>query len=211
MPVTLPPLPYAHDALQPYMSAKTVRFHYDGKQARYVRNTNEIVRDIPRLQNASLATIMQDAQAARRRSKGALRVRANKLFDQASQAWTHAMFWRSMRPRPPGQRPVFSRSLERYIDPQRTKDAFKREAMGLFGSGWVWLCLTDGRQFRVQATQNAEQPAGQPLLVCDLWEHAYYLDYPDAKGEFLDVWLDHLVDWDFAEQMFSGAIPQELR
>ncbi len=95
-------------------------------------------------------------------------------------------------------------------DLESLREAFREEAMGLFGSGWVWLYATDDG-LTVAALPDAEQPDGDPLLVCDVWEHAYYLDYPDAKRKFIDTWLDRLVNWDFANRMLSGNVPRELR
>lgn len=212
MPVALPPLPYAYGALAPYMSSATLRFHHDGHQARYVRNTNQMVRGSP-LENATLVEIIEAAEAGRgdgdRQGAPFLRRPAaswERLYQQASQAWTHAMFWHCMRPgggaAPEGPLRPWWRDA---------REAFVAEAKALFGSGWVWLVNDDG-QLRVVRTSNAERPpSGQPLLVCDLWEHAYYLDYPDAKGQFVDVWLDRLVNWGFAEQMLVGEIPPELQ
>lgn len=209
MPFELPPLPYAHDALEPAMSATTVRFHHDGHQARYFRTTNDMLRGFRAMRpGTTLRQLVGIADAQRRRSHGSEKAYWEKLFDQASQAWTHTLYWHSMRPNGGGALPRTLASFGRLND---IHEAFKTEAKNLFGSGWVWLYLVNGIGVKVKALPNAEQPPGLPLMVMDIWEHAYYLDYPDAKGEFVDVWLKNLANWEFAERMLRGDVPPELR
>lgn len=209
VPIALPPLPYEFGALAPYMSAQTLRYHYEGNHAKYVRRTNEMIRGSA-LENASLLEIVKVAERERERSRPSaiFRNRASwdRLFDQASQAWTHTMFWYSMCPG--GTRPQPNGPLGPLF--RQANDALYEEALQLFGSGWVWVVDDDGR-LRIVATPNAERPAGNPLLVCDLWEHAYIYDYPVDRAAYVRTWLDHLANWAFAERMLAGEIPPELR
>lgn len=188
----LAPLPYADNALEPYISAKTISFHYGKHHQGYVDNLNKLVAGTP-MATASLETIVQDT--AGKEDKTA-------VFNNAAQVWNHDFFWKSMKPAGGGKP---SGKLAEMIDKSfGSYETFAKEfqATGLaqFGSGWVWL-VQDGETLKIVKTSNADTPAahGQhALLTCDVWEHAYYLDYQNRRKDFVQTFLDDLVNWDFA-------------
>jgi Fe-Mn family superoxide dismutase len=193
-------MPYPENGLRPYLSPHTVHFHRR-KQERYVERTNVLVRESP-LADLTLAEIVRTAERSVALEKDPSPW-IEDVFDQASQAWNHALMWLCMAPanrRNPF--PRWAKALE---------EDWKAAANTVFGSGWVWLTLTpDGRPM-VQATPDAERPSGRPLAVMDVWEHAYYLDYPDQKSRYVDEWWDHLADWSVVEQILDGKEPAALR
>jgi Fe-Mn family superoxide dismutase len=199
--IRVPPLPFQESALAPFLSERTVHYHRR-KQDRYVHRTNELVRGTP-LEGLTLGAVVHEAE----RSLDADDEPSpwiETLFEQSAQAWNHALMWRSMAP------PTSRRSM-----PGWTRDLQDdwHDAIGsVFGSGWVWLVVrTDGHP-AVEATEDADRPSlGRPLMVMDLWEHAYYLDYPDARHDYASDWWNKLADWDFAERTVEVGIPEDLR
>ena len=193
MAITLPDLPYDYDALQPVISAATMKLHHGAHHRGYVDKLNALVKGSD-LEAASLETIVK-------RSTGA-------IFNNAAQAWNHAFYWRSLRPKADGGKP--QGALEARIDAdfgghQRFCDLFKAAAVGVFGSGWVWLVEEDGA-LKIQATANADTPIAhgqRPLLVLDVWEHAYYLDYQSRRIAYVEGAVDFLLDWEFAQRNFA--------
>ncbi len=192
--IVAPPMPYPEDALEPLLSAKTVHFHRL-KQERYVRRTNELVRGTS-LEEASLPEVVEVAGRMAAQDDDEL---VQTLFEQSSQALNHAQMWASMRPptmdrgRAVGRRPPPAAS--------RLEAEWRDEAARVFGSGWVWLVLGRDGRLTVEGTQDADRPClGDPLLVMDVWEHAYYLDYPDARAEYVEAWWHALADWSVLEE-----------
>ena len=196
---TLPDLPYAHDALQPVLSETTLRTHHGKHHARYVTVTNEILGERA---VGALEDVVRRAVAEGQK----------KLANNAGQAWNHSLFWESMAPG--GQRPegLLKTAIEAaYGDLETLKAKFVAEGVGHFGSGWVWLIAKDGT-LGVETTHDgatALELGGTPLLVCDLWEHAYYLDHKNDREGFLKAWWDQLVNWRFAEAQFAAALAGE--
>lgn len=192
----LPPLPYAPDALTPVIGAPTVQTHYVKHHARYVKVTNELAGDT----SMPLEELIADAS---RRGN-------TKLFNNAAQAWNHAFYWASMSPRPckPGEA-LQHAITDEFGDNGGLKEEFVRKGGAQFGSGWVWLMAKDGK-LSVVATHDADVPwlaadGGVPLLVCDVWEHAYYLDYRNERERYLEAWFERLANWDFADVQFPGG------
>jgi len=193
MPLTLPPLPYEYDALEPFISAATLKLHHGVHHAGYVDRANALVRGTE-LADLPLRLIVERSA----RDSG-----ARSLFNSAAQAWNHAFFWRSLRPA--GQRPAVPARLAARIasdlgGQERLLALLKTTALSVFGSGWVWLLERDGR-LRVEATANADCPVvsgGVPGLVIDVWEHAYYLDYQARRADYVSAVIEHLLDWEFA-------------
>ena len=194
----LPDLPYAYEALQPAMSAETLRFHHDKHHAAYVKTTNELVEK----EGLSGRTLEEVVVEAKRGGKA-------KLFNNAAQAWNHAFFWNCMTPG--GAKPAGE--LEQAISQafgglDQLKQQFVTEGVGHFGSGWVWI-VTEGQSLKVISTHDAADTLGQdgvtPILVCDLWEHAYYVDYRNDRKGFLEQWFDALPDWSFAAHQLAAA------
>ncbi|MDD5678922.1 MAG: superoxide dismutase [Kiritimatiellae bacterium] len=188
----LPPLPYAQDALEPYVSARTMSFHYGKHHQAYVDTLNKLIAGTPWAGQPLEKVVAESADAA---DKAA-------VFNNAAQAWNHAFFWQSMKPG--GGEKLAGRLLElvekSFGGFEAFKDAFTTAAVAQFGSGWVWL-VQDGDRLKVVKTLNADTPMahGQnALLTCDVWEHAYYLDYQNRRKDFVQAFLDHLVNWEFA-------------
>jgi len=185
----LPPLPYEYDALEPHISQRTLTFHHDKHHATYVKKTNKLIAGTPYAE-LELPELIQKAHADGKQ----------EIFDNAAQAWNHSFLWESMSPKGGGAPPdgPVAEALNR--DFGGFKDFRKRflEAGGKhFGSGWLWLVLERGK-LEVTATKDAELPqlfGQQPLFTCDLWEHAFYLDYQNEKAAYLEAFVDHLVDW----------------
>lgn len=196
-PLTLPPLPYPENALDPYISSRTLGFHYGKHHQGYLDKTNAKIAGTP-LEGEPLETIILKAAADPGQAG---------LFNVAAQTWNHTFYWRSMRPggggKPQGK---LAEALEKSFGSfDRFKETFVESAATLFGSGWAFLVSNQGRLEVVQ-TSNADTPIahGQvPILTVDVWEHAYYLDYQNRRKDYLDVYLDKLVNWEFASENFA--------
>jgi len=193
--VSLPPLPYADNALEPYISARTLEVHHGRHHAAYVARTQALIAGTA-LESASLEEIVRASAGT---NPG--------LFNAAAQAWNHDFFWRSMRPGGGGEAHGEIARLIR--DAFGSQEEFGRRftaaAADLFGSGWVWLVLESGA-LRILQTSNAETPlvsGAVPLLTLDVWEHAYYLDYQNRRADYIAAFLGHLLNWDFANEQLG--------
>ena len=199
MPIELPSLPYAVDALEPHISRTTLEIHHGRHHRAYVEKTQSLVAGTP-LAAASLEEII--AKTAGKKAKAA-------LFNNAAQAWNHTFYWNSLSPRGGG---APSGELAQLIDRDFAShaafvDAFKAAAVGQFGSGWAWLVL-DGGRLAIAATSNADTPLARdqvPLLTVDVWEHAYYLDYQNRRADYVATFLDKLANWEFASRNLEQA------
>lgn len=198
MAFELPPLPYAPNALEPYLSEKTLSFHHGKHHLTYVQNLNKLIEGTA-LADASLVDIIR--HGAGDPAKGG-------IFNNAAQIWNHTFYWHSMAPggggKPTG--PIADRIAADFGSYDGFRMAFKEAALTQFGSGWAWLVL-DGAHLKVTKTSNGDLPLahGQhALLTCDVWEHAYYLDYQNKRADYVDVFLDHLVNWSFANQNLAA-------
>jgi Fe-Mn family superoxide dismutase len=188
----LPPLPYPANALEPHMSRETLEFHHGRHHRTYVTTLNELIRGTE-FADAALEDIV-------RRSSG-------PIFNNAAQAWNHAFFWSCLSPRGGGKP---SGEMGRVIDSsfgsfEEFRTRFTQAAQSHFGSGWAWLvCAADG-SLSVRSTGNADNPlksGGTALLTCDVWEHAYYIDYRNSRKDFLAAFWN-LVSWEFVEQNWA--------
>ena len=198
-PFALPPLPYPEDALAPVISAKTLSFHHGKHHKAYVAKVNELVSGTEyeglSLERIVLATAGKTCHA--------------ELFNNAAQAWNHAFYWLSLKPKGGGKPPA---ALTAAIDAAfGGLDALKKEfadaAVKQFGSGWAWL-VRDGGALKVVKTADAELPLtkGQtPLLAIDVWEHAYYLDYQNKRQDYVQAVIDRLLNWEFAAGNLARA------
>ncbi|EKE75599.1 superoxide dismutase [Oceanibaculum indicum] len=198
MPFELPALPYAQNALEPHISANTFSFHHGKHHNTYVVNLNKMIDGTP-LASKSLEEIILDS--AGDASKAG-------IFNNAAQVWNHTFFWHSMKPggggKPTGK--IAKMIDESFGSYEKFAEEFKAAGAGQFGSGWAWL-VEDGGKLAVMKTPNAELPmtkGKKALLTCDVWEHAYYLDYQNRRPDFLAAFLDHLVNWDFAEKNLAA-------
>ncbi len=198
MSFTLPDLPFARDALAPYMSAETFDFHHGKHHKAYVDKLNELVGQTS-LADASLSELIRQAK-----EKG-----DGKLFNNAAQHWNHSFFWQCLAP-PEGQRPGgrLADLIEDAFDgTDRLLARLKEEAVGHFASGWAWLVL-EGGALKITSLHDADTPvvhAGmKPLLTLDVWEHAYYLDYRNERPRFAETVLGNIVNWDFVARNLDG-------
>ena len=191
MAFELPPLPYSLDALQPHVSEQTLTFHHGKHHKAYVDTLNNLIKDTPKAKLPLETLILDSAKDAKQAP----------LFNNAGQHWNHSFFWRCMKPngggKPSGN--VASAIDQSFGGLDSFKEAFKKAAVGQFGSGWAWL-IADKGQLKIMSTANADLPLAHKqtaLLTCDVWEHAYYLDYQNRRPDFVQTFLDHLIDWEF--------------
>lgn len=192
MTFRLTELPYRFDALEPHISARTLEFHHDKHHAGYVEKLNRMVAGTS-YERMTLEDVIHSSFDAN----------DSGVYNNASQTWNHTFLWDSMSRDSDGSP---RGDLSRLIDDQfGSLDNFRREfkdsATGQFGSGWTWL-IADGDTLAIVSTSNAHSPVTTdttPLLTLDLWEHAYYLDYQNSRKRYVDAFLEHLINWDFAE------------
>ncbi len=191
------PLPYAENALEPIITAKTMSFHYGKHHKGYVDNLNKLIAGT---EYADLSLEKIITSTAGKPEKIA-------ISNNAAQTWNHTFYWKSMRPKGGGEPPA---ALKQRIETSfGSVDACKKElasaAVSQFGSGWVWLVL-EGGVLKVVKTANADDPLTtgmKPLLCIDVWEHAYYLDYQNRRADYVNAMLDKLINWEFALQNAS--------
>ncbi len=191
MNVTLPSLPYAVDALEPYLSRRTLSVHHGNHHAAYVAKTRALISTPPD------TTELEDVVRASAQKNQA-------LFNASAQAWNHAFLWQSMRPGGGGEaRGPIAPLIESSFGSHRAfSQQFVSAAGDQFGSGWAWLVLEDDK-LKIVASSNAGTPlttTQRPLLTIDVWEHAYYLDYQHRRLDYIAAFLGHLVNWDFANE-----------
>lgn len=190
-----PALPYAFDALEPHISANTLQFHYGKHQMTYVANLNRLVGGTPWANCLGDCDFLDKVIASTKAEDN------RPLYNNANQVWNHDLFWNSMKPNGGGDLPsgLKTRVLNRFESVEKFLETFHQTALGLFGSGWVWLVRDGDDGVALRTTSNADRPKEHPLLVLDVWEHAYYLDYQNRRDTFVTIFLQHLVNWDLAE------------
>lgn len=193
---TLPPLPWAKDALEPHITANTMNFHYDKHHRGYLDNLNKLL--VGTAKPGSLEQLIVDS-AGKPDQSG--------IFNNAAQVWNHTFFWKSMKKGGGGapKGALLARISKAFGSFDKFKAAFVAASLGQFGSGWVWL-VEEGKTLKIVATANADTPLAhgqRPILTCDVWEHAYYLDYQNRRKDFVQVFLDHLVNWELAEHQLK--------
>ena len=199
MSFVLPELPFAKDALDPVMSAETLEFHHGKHHKAYVDKTNELLADEDSLAGAALTRVIRAAKQAENK----------KLFNSAAQLWNHSFFWQCLAPSQ-GQKPD-GKLLKLIEDGFGSTEAMiaklQDEAVAHFGSGWAWLVLDRG-SLRITSLHDADTPVAHegmaPLFTLDVWEHAYYIDYRNARPKFAEEVLGKIVNWDFVAQNLDG-------
>lgn len=197
-PFTLPPLPYAFDALEPYIDAQTMQIHHDKHHAAYVANLNKAVAQFPELGKKPVEDLLKDLNAVPETVRTAIR-------NQGGGHYNHSLFWQIMSKNAGGEP---SGELSKAIDKKfgsfgAFKDQFTKAAVGQFGSGWAWL-VSDGGELKIESTANQDSPVSKgqkPLLGLDVWEHAYYLKYQNRRPEYVAAWFN-VVNWDSVSQRF---------
>ncbi|ACB95277.1 superoxide dismutase [Beijerinckia indica] len=198
MSLTLPPLPYAYDALQPFMSKETLEFHHDKHHQAYVTNGNNLLKDSG-LEGKSLEDIVKESFG---KNPG--------LFNNAGQHYNHLHFWQWMKPNGGGAIPgtVEKAIIDSFGSVDKAKEEFIQAGVTQFGSGWSWLAVKDGK-IVVMKTPNGENPlvhGATPILGCDVWEHSYYIDYRNRRPDYLKAFVDSLVNWEYVEELYTKAV-----
>jgi superoxide dismutase, Fe-Mn family len=190
---TLPQLPYASDALAPHISKETFEYHYGKHHQAYVTNLNNLIKGTE-FEELTLEKIIKKSSAG--------------VFNNAAQVWNHTFFWNSMKPagggKPTGA--VAAAIDKKWGSFDAFKEAFTKSAVGNFGSGWTWLVKKADDSVDIVNTSNAGTPettADKALLTIDVWEHAYYIDYRNARAKFVETFLNSLANWDFAAKNFG--------
>ena len=193
MTFALPELPFAPDALEPAMSRETLEYHRGKHHRTYVENLNALVAGTP-WETKSLEDVVREAPAG-------------GLFNNAAQHFNHSFFWKCLTPagggRPQGA--LLDAVVEAWGSFEGFREAFSKAAAGNFGSGWTWLVKNAEGELEIVSTSNADTPlrAGlRPILTIDVWEHAYYIDYRNARAKFIEAFFEKLVNWKFAEENF---------
>ncbi len=193
MAFTLPELPYAKDALEPHISAETLEYHYGKHHQTYVDKLNGLVEGSD-LAGKSLEEIVRSSDGG--------------VFNNAAQVWNHTFYWHCLSPNGGGEpqgrlAELIARDFGSFDD---FKSKFTDTAINTFGSGWAWLVQTTDGKLEITSTSNAQTPltgSSKPLLTCDVWEHAYYVDYRNARPKYLDAFWN-LVNWDFVNSNLDG-------
>lgn len=189
----LPALPYAKDALQPHISAETLEYHYGKHHQAYVTNLNSLIKG-NEFESMTLEEIIKKSSGG--------------VFNNAAQVWNHTFYWNCLSPNGGGQPSgaLGDAIKAKWGSFEAFKEAFSKAAVGTFGSGWAWLVKTADGQIDIVSTSNAATPmtSGQKaLLTCDVWEHAYYVDYRNARPKYVEAFWN-LVNWDFVAQNFAS-------
>ena len=195
MAIELPTLPYAMDGLAPHISPETLEYHHGKHHAAYVANVNKMIEGTPNA-GKSLEDIIQSADGG--------------LFNNAAQVWNHSFYWRCMKPGGGGDPSgaLLEAVNGAFGSVADFKQKFKEAAMGQFGSGWAWLVKGSDGKLQITKTANADLPMkhGQTaLLTCDVWEHAYYLDYQNRRPDYVQAFIDNLINWDFVAANLAKA------
>jgi Fe-Mn family superoxide dismutase len=199
-PFTLPPLPYAYDALEPHIDAETMHIHHDKHHAAYVANLNKAVVAIHELGILDIEHLLKNLNSVPENIRTAVR-------NNGGGHYNHSLFWKMMKPNG-GDEPTgdLAKAIDSAFGNFSTfKDNFSKAALGQFGSGWAWLVL-DGKQLKIEATPNQDTPLSfgkTPLLGLDVWEHAYYLKHQNKRVDYIAAWWN-VVNWDFAAESFNA-------
>src|SRR3990167_10416926 len=195
MAFELPPLPYELNALAPHISAETLSFHYGKHHQAYVTNLNNLI---------------EGTDLASKPLEDIIRITAKDqdkvgVFNNAAQVWNHTFYWHSMSPQGGGapKGALAEKINADFGSYEEFKKLFKQAGVSQFGSGWAWLVVSKDGKLEIMKTPNADLPMiheKKALFTCDVWEHAYYLDYQNRRPDYVETFLNHLVNWDFAER-----------
>ncbi len=193
MAFTLPPLPYAMDSLEPHISAETLEYHYGKHHQTYVNNLNKLVEGTE-YANMAIEEVIKKSTGA--------------IFNNAAQAWNHTFYWNCLSPNGGGEpRGALLKAInDNFNSFNEFKEKFSQTAITTFGSGWAWLTQDNQGKLHLASTSNAGTPMTEgvtALLTCDVWEHAYYIDYRNARPTYLEAFWN-LVNWDFVSQNFKA-------
>ena len=193
-PFILPELPYGKGDFVPHFSAETFDYHHGKHHQAYVTNLNNLLANDPGLQKMTLEDIIISSSSNSSQTA---------IFNNAAQIWNHSFFWHSIKPKgggkPTGK--ILEQINKDFGSYENFVNEFKQAATTQFGSGWAWLVLNNGK-LQILKTANAETPITKsikPLIACDVWEHAYYIDYRNKRPDYVSIFIEHMINWDFAE------------
>ncbi len=197
MTFKLPELPYAYDALQPYMSKETLEYHHDKHHQAYVDTGNKLLAGTE-LEGKSVEEIVKASYG-----------KNQPLFNNAGQHYNHLHFWNWMKPNGGGAIPgaIEKKIVSDIGSVEKFKEDFVQAGVGQFGSGWAWLALRDGK-LEIMKSPNGENPlvhGATPILGVDVWEHSYYIDYRNRRADYLKAFVENLVNWEYVEKLFNEA------
>lgn len=198
MSFSLPDLPYAYDALQPYMSAETLEYHHDKHHQAYVTTGNKLLEG-SEFEGKSLEEVVKGSYGVNQ-----------ALFNNAGQHFNHLHFWNWMKPDGGGAIPgaLEKKIVEDLGGVDKMKEDFIQAGVTQFGSGWAWIAVKNGK-LEIMKTPNGESPlvhGAKPILGVDVWEHSYYIDYRNRRPDYLKAFIDNLVNWEYVEKLYNEAI-----
>lgn len=196
----LPKLPYGKNSMAPFLTEETFDYHYGKHHQAYVTKLNSLLKDSSYGADVTLEELVQKTEGG--------------MFNQAGQAWNHTFYWMTLSPE---KTAPTSAELKKAIDDSfgsmdKFQSQFVEKGVGVFGSGWIWLVKDNSNKLELVGTSNAENPIRQgktPLLVADVWEHAYYIDYRNARKDYLEKFMAH-VNWQFVQENFASAKPANM-
>jgi len=191
-PFVLPELPFDNNEFEPHFTKETFDYHYGKHHQTYVTNLNNLLKEKIDLQYLNLEELIQQT------------VNTNQpIFNNAAQVWNHSFFWHSIKPqgggKPTGK--ILEQIIKDFGNFENFYNEFKQAAISQFGSGWAWLVFHDNK-LQIVKTSNAETPitkSMKPLLACDVWEHAYYIDYRNKRADYVSIYIENMINWQFAE------------
>jgi len=185
-------LPYAYDALEPHISKETLEYHHDKHHAGYVNNLNNLIKNNESYRSMSLIDIVKNSE--------------NAIFNNAAQAYNHNFYWHCLSPEKTQPSPALLAAIEQQFESlEAFKETFSAAATGLFGSGWTWLVKDHKNNLSLVNTSNADTPIVSgltPVLVCDVWEHAYYIDTRNSRPKYVENFWN-VVNWEFVSENFE--------
>lgn len=200
-PFALPPLPYEKDAFKPHFSVETFDYHHGKHHNAYVTNLNKLLENNQELQSLELEELIHRSYKDQ-----------PAIFNNAAQIWNHSFFWHSIKPGAGGkpQGAMLEKIQADFSSYEQFAKEFTQAALGQFGSGWAWLVLNpENNKLEIVKTTNAETPLTAklfPLIACDVWEHAYYIDYRNQRPNYIETFLEHMINWDFASMHMHRAM-----
>jgi Fe-Mn family superoxide dismutase len=198
-PFTVPPLPYAYDALEPFIDARTMEIHHDKHHAAYVANLNKAVAEFPDLEKISVEEMLKDLSAIPEKVRTAVR-------NQGGGHYNHSLFWQMLKKDGGGPAGPLAKAIDSaFGNFAAFQENFSKAAAGQFGSGWAWLVIDANKQLSIEPTANQDSPISlgkQPLLGIDVWEHAYYLKYQNRRPEYVAAFF-HVINWDFVSERYG--------
>jgi superoxide dismutase, Fe-Mn family len=202
-PYSLPPLPFAPNAREPYLDAETMSIHHDKHHQAYVDNLNKALKDFPDFQNRTIEELLTNLDALPSSIKDAVRNNGGGHFN-------HSLYWNLIAPGTattptPDVAQAIASSFGSF---QSFQEQFEKSALGHVGSGWTWLCISPDKKLTILSTLNHDTPMARglfPILVIDIWEHAYYLKYRNKRGDFVKNWWN-VVNWDYVEKLYKDGL-----